>query len=315
MIVPDHSDDILAVLARWYPDDTFTVTPASEGISTPVYRVEANSQVGFVRLGEQPEDRRAGEIAAHRQLAMFDMPVPHILDYEDDPPELDRSIALTSSIAGVPLSESPDLDSIEDIGFAVGTTLACINRTPVSGYGWVIGVADDDMLQAEHPDRATWTADYVAAAEKVGSAGILPPDLACRLRSVITRWAHLPDIRPASLAHGDFDSTHIYADPVTGAFSGIIDFGEIRGADHLYDLGHLLVHDGEAGRPELFSHVLAGYTRLSPQPDNVMMQICSQAIAIATRELAIQIERPASRYRDWLARRIRDLVHESTENG
>lgn len=38
------------------------------------------------------------------------------------------------------------------------------------------------------------------------------------------------------LAHGDFDTTHIYQD--NGRYTGIIDFGEIRGADRWYDLGY-----------------------------------------------------------------------------
>ena len=44
------------------------------------------------------------------------------------------------------------------------------------------------------------------------------------------------DLESAWLAHGDFDATAIfYRD---GRYSGLIDFGEIRGTEPLFDLGH-----------------------------------------------------------------------------
>jgi len=305
---PDLIARILAVLHRWYPGDTFAVTPASGGVSTPVFRLEAHGQTHFIRLGEDPGDRRIGEITAHRHLRALGLPVPCVLNYEDDPPELDRSIALTSRIPGVPLLELSGAASTEDIGALAGETLASINSIPVRGYGWVTGVMDDGTLLAEHPDRAAWAAGYVHAADRIVAAGIFSSDLAAQLRSAIETWAHLPETAPAALAHGDFDSTHIYVDPETGKFTGIIDFGEIRGADRLYDLGHLLLHDGEAGRPRIWPHVLAGYSRVNPLPDDVIGRVRLQALAIGTRALEIQIARPVSRYREWLASRLRDLL-------
>lgn len=242
------------------------------------------------------------------------MPVPRILEYEFDPPELDRSIALTSRISGVPLSTSAGVRSVEDIGIAAGTALASINRTPVSGYGWVTGVTVDGMLKAEHSTRAAWAAEYIDAAGKVAASTTLSPHLIARLQALIDAWAAIPETVPASLAHGDFDSTHIYVDPETGEFTGIIDFGEIRGADPLYDLGHLLLHEGEVGRPGIFPHVLAGCSRVIPQSSEAPDHIQLQAIAIATRALAIQLSRPTSRYRAWLARRIPELISEMEES-
>src|SRR5699024_8252571 len=112
---------------------------AGGGVSSPVFRSETVDQIALIRLDEHPVDRRIGEITAHRYLETFGLPIPLILKFEFNPPELDRSIALTSRISGVPLSTSTGVRSVEDIGIAVGTTLASINRTPVSGYGWVTG--------------------------------------------------------------------------------------------------------------------------------------------------------------------------------
>lgn len=63
----------------------------------------------------------------------------------------------------------------------------------------------------------------------------------------------------AVLAHGDFDHTHVFADG--GAYAGIIDFGEIRGAPPLYDVAHWALQSPPGA-------LLAGYAQVVPLPDD-----------------------------------------------
>src|SRR5207248_10181336 len=71
-------------------------------------------------------------------------------------------------------------------------------------------------------------------------------------------------VEQARLAHGDFDVTHIYQKG--GHYTGIIDFGEIRGTDALYDLGHFNLHDGETLPQLVLPYLLAGYSEVMPLP-------------------------------------------------
>lgn len=128
-------------------------------------------------------------------------------------------------------------------------------------------------------------------------------------------WANLPDNGRNWLAHGDFDATHIYADPKSHAYTGIIDFGEIRGADPLYDLGHLLVHATDAFGSEVFDTVLIGYRERVDLPEDAGWHIRVQAIAIATRALAIQLGRPERAYRHALMDRLQALLDAFTPDG
>jgi hypothetical protein len=43
----------------------------------------------------------------------------------------------------------------------------------------------------------------------------------------------------------------------------MIDFGETRGADRLYDFGHALLHDSQPDCRPIFSPLLAGYPELA----------------------------------------------------
>jgi Ser/Thr protein kinase RdoA (MazF antagonist) len=67
--------------------------------------------------------------------------------------------------------------------------------------------------------------------------------------------------------HGDFDDSHIFQDKVR--FTGIIDFGEIRGSHRLYDLGHYKLHDNY-GR---FTSLLAGYRTVYPITEEDFIKI------------------------------------------
>src|SRR5207249_1740511 len=84
------------------------------------------------------------------------------------------------------------------------------------------------------------------------------------LRTIINRLEAWLDVQHACLAHGDFDVTHIYQED--GRYTGIIDFGEIRGADAPYDLGHFNLHDGETRPQPVLPYLLEGYSDVVPLP-------------------------------------------------
>lgn len=314
-----HSPDrpsIIAVVARWFPNCEIDVSLAETGISTPVFRVLIQGEIFWVRLGENPDERRDGEVAAHRRLVVDGAPIPEVIRYEAAPPELDRCIVLTSHMPGTPLADL-DADSTDgwltNIAREVGRALAQINRVPARGFGWASESSEAGFPVAEHADRSMWTAEYRNACRIIAASGMLDSTTVGAFRNGIEQWAQLPNSTTGSLSHGDFDTTHIYVDPEYHALTGFIDFGELRGADPFYDLGHLLLHEGEAGRPRLFPHVLNGYSDVSPLPDDAMDQTRMQALAIRVRALAIQMNRPPSAYRDWLGERLTTLVTQGPE--
>lgn len=295
--VPDAA--VRALLARWFPGQLVEAMRMGTGVSTPVYRVAVAGEVSFLRLGEGPGERRDAEVRVHELARGLGIDVPEVVRCEREPPELDRSAALTAPMPGIPLTEFRG-DPVPAQRQA-GLDLARINAIPVMGYGWVDFVHGGDRhLVAEHDRRDEWAAEYLAAARTVIAAGTVPGALHDTLRIVIEAWAAGPDRTSSRLAHGDFDLSHIYVDAATGIYQGLIDFGEIRGADQGYDLGHLLAHDADA-----FDGIVAGYRELAPV-DFAGVRV--QAVAIATRALAIQLGRAPNPYRDLLATRLADLL-------
>lgn len=307
--VPDAS--VHTLLRRWLPNRVIDISRAGSGISTPVYRVDAaTGEVFFLRLAEEAGESRAAEARVHQMLHRAGVPVPEVVVFEARPPELDRSAMLTRRIPGQAMVEHVrtrlDGTAIARAARSAGRDLARINRIPVRGFGWVQAVADDGTLMAEHPSRSAWTVEYRRAMTDIAGSGLLEPDVFDRLRPVMEHWLHLPDRAESQLAHGDLDASHIFLDDASLSYSGLIDFGEIRGADRLYDLGHALLQDAQPDRPPIFAPLLAGYRESSPFAA-AETEIRDQAVAIGVRQLTIAHRRdsPAT---GWLATRLESLL-------
>jgi aminoglycoside phosphotransferase (APT) family kinase protein len=150
----------------------------------------------------------------------------------------------------------------------VGADLARINQLPVEGFGWIDRT---DPLPTRLTAPFTRWADFAAELTSQPLDGWFEPALLARLDALAR--LEPPDPAHAVLAHGDFDTSHIFAQ--AGRYSGIIDFGEIRGAEATFDLGHLSLH-----APEAFPFVLQGYSSVTPITEDAMLQIAASAIRI-----------------------------------
>lgn len=297
--VSDHA--VGGLRDRWFPEEAVVFTRMESGSSTPVYRVVRGEDIAYLRLAEHPGEIRDGEVQAHRLAIATGVCVPAILRWEPEPPELDRSAALTTAMPGVPLGEyeGDPLPAARE----AGRQLARFNAIPVTGWGWVDHVGEDGNLIAEHPDRVGWAIEYLAAVDTVVASGILDASLHAPLRDAAGRWAALASAGQSCLAHGDCDGSHIYVDPESGQYQGMIDLGEIRGADRAYDLGHALIHH----RPEraIASALIDGYREIVPVSDD---EVRTQAIAIAIRALAIRLDREPNAYRAQLVERLATIL-------
>jgi Ser/Thr protein kinase RdoA (MazF antagonist) len=100
------------------------------------------------------------------------------------------------------------------------------------------------------------------------------------------------DLAGASLAHGDFDTTHIFQ--VDGDYSGLIDFGEIRGAEPLFDLGHFCLWEHQRTPVPLVDALLAGYGEVAALPAGHKELVGRSATLLGLRQLVRWLGPPRS---------------------
>lgn len=261
------------------------ITRMDQGHSTWVYRVERGTERFYLRILPEEEDTYAPEVRAHELAREAGARVPEVLHYEARNAVVDRSIMLTSEIAGRPLTDQVPLDFARDVILEAGRDLARINSIPVDGWGWIS--RDDESipthLNADDPDLFSMLEREYFPQSVARYQDFLEPIELRRFDNFLSQIPMLIDGSESRLVHGDFDISHIYCDDA--GYTGIIDFGEIRGMPSLYDLGHHWMHDQERLPYSTLPWLLTGYTEIAPLPDNCQQQIVAWSLLIALRSL------------------------------
>jgi aminoglycoside phosphotransferase (APT) family kinase protein len=293
----DRLEAIAALVRLLLPSTVGTaVERVAVGVSTEVYRVQVDEQTLYVRVLPEANAGFMPEALVHRLARARGARVPEVIHVEECLPALGQAVMVTSAVPGHAVAEGVPAGTVPDILAAAGRDLALINAIPVRGYGWLrreLGL--EAALLGEHADYSEWAiAGVEESVGALGGAGVLGSGEARALvRLLVGRgaWA-----RPAQarLAHGDFDCTHIFQQD--GHYAGIIDFGEIRGAEPTYDLGQFWVE-----HPELLAHLLAGYAEVAPLPADGVLQIRHSGLLIALRRLRRRLDTG----RDALAQDVR----------
>lgn len=261
------------------------VERVQEGVSTRVYRVRCGDEIFYLRVLPEVGASFAPEVLAHALLRERNVRVPEVVYFEHYHETLQRSVMVTTEIKGNHVGHRAVDRDTKDILVAAGRELARINSIPVDGFGWVKRDRGEvTRLEAEHP---TYRAFVLAHLEEnlalLGKHGLGGKEVAA-IREIIERYGPWLDAGQARLAHGDFDVTHIYQQG--GRYTGVIDFGEIRGGDPWYDLGHFRLHDGETLLALMLPHLLAGYGEVAPLPPDHARRISLSSLLIAIRALA-----------------------------
>ncbi|HET7094268.1 MAG TPA: aminoglycoside phosphotransferase family protein [Thermomicrobiales bacterium] len=300
----NDGEALLAIANRLLPGvGRLNLERTAAGGSTPVYRIRRGGIVRYLRLAELPEASLAPEALAHRLLRERGVRVPEVVHFEPFDERLQRSLMATTEIPGRPLAEHRHGVDVAAVAKAAGRDLAIINGLAVDGFGWIRRDGPEGApLAAELSTLRAFALGDVDADIAALSVALATDEMPA-IRGAIAGHEPLLGADRAVLAHGDFDATHIYHR--NGEYSGIIDFGEIRGADPFYDLGHAALHDGETIAEPLLPHLLAGYGEIAPLPPNHERRIHLWSLLIGIRSLARAARRPRSAYQVHLTQAIR----------
>lgn len=217
---------------------------------------------------------------------------------------------ITTEVPGVPLADTSSPATAPAVVEEAGTDLALLNNVPVDGFGWVRRRGRQWPLQAEHPTYPPFVTSYLPEPWPGSLTSLFPTRILDAIQDLIEHERSHPPAR-AVLAHGDFDATAIFC--ARGRYTGLIDFGEIRGTELLFDLGHFHLHDQEAVPAALLPALLIGYQRVRPLPPDHSQAIRRSAILLGLRQLcrwlgpsrSYPLDHPAVTHR---AQRINQLV-------
>lgn len=177
-----------------------------------------------------------------------------------------------------------------------GRDLACLNNLRVEGFGWIQREPSETKhLRAEWPTYRAFAFEYWGTDLAYLVKSFLSTSEVEMLERVVSQYVYYLNIEQGCLAHGDFDTTHIYH--AKGCYTGIIDFGEIRGTDRWYDLAYFHLRDGEQLPYRLEAALVRGYGEIMPLPSDYEQRIRFACVLINVRALARSLQkRPPNRY-------------------
>ena len=186
-----------------------------------------------------------------------------------------------------------------------------INQLQVDGFGWIRRDTGSDptLLKGEAdtlaPHLLEPVDDDLRILLQLGFCETEVRIMEELIKPHISAWAI--GQRQAYLAHGDFDLTHIFYED--SQYSGIIDFGEIRGMCPLYDLGHFKLQARNQDSICGLEHVLQGYREVTPIGEKELMEIDLLSLYIGIRTLSRISKRPWGSYHDHLQVTIKEQLH------
>jgi aminoglycoside phosphotransferase (APT) family kinase protein len=291
---------IEALVARVFPCTVPShVERVEEGVSTYVYRVYRGNELFYLRVLPEVNASFAPEVRVHEMLRAKDVKVPEVVYFEHYNEALQRSVMVTTAIKGKHIghyhvNEVPRSTLVE-----AGRDLAVINSIPVRHFGWIRRDSSKvTALEAELPTYRAFVFETLEEDLAFLSEHVLNTREIMVIRGIVDRCDAWLDVEKAWLAHGDFDATHIYQEH--GRYTGIIDFGEIRGGDHFYDLGHFQMHDGETLPARVLPYLLEGYREVVQLQQDYEQRIYFSSLLIAIRTLARSMKKRSIDFR-WHA--------------
>ncbi len=256
-----------------------TIERATEGVSTRVYRLRHGGDTYYLRVLPEAGASLAPEALVHRLLRERGARVPDVLCVEDCSPELQSSTMVTTEVPGGPAQDCRG-EELDGVLRAAGRDLAIANSLPVQGFGWIRRSGSElSRLEGELPVWRDLVQEHTAGLALVAAEKLLAPHEVELVEETVRVFGARFDVAHARLAHGDLDLTHIYHE--NGRYTGIIDWGEIRGADPFYDLAHLRIENGDA-----LPALLAGYDTLSPLPADGQQRLQFSSLYVAVGRLA-----------------------------
>ncbi len=271
-------------VARLFP--LSSIERVEEGVSTYVYRIRRNNEILYLRLLPEIGDSFAPEMRVHRLLHDKGMRVPEVVYFEHLNETLQLSLMVTTEIKGTHIGHCTSIEDQRTILMQAGRDLAILNSIPVQGFGWMKRDSNEVVqLEAEFPTYRAFIYEYLEDdLTLLANKRIVSDSDVTNIYAILDRYNTWLNEEQAYLAHGDFDATHIYQQQ--GQYTGIIDFGESRGATSWYDLGHFRLHDGET-LPNLVLHYLVeGYQDVVSLPPDYARRISFASLLIALRMLA-----------------------------
>ena len=290
----------------------WTLRRAPEGVSAVVYIIDGGDAPLFLRLAEAAHENLEIDALVHEKLLDLGVRVPRVVHVERRNERIGWSVMITEHIGGRPLMESPDSEVLRSVTECAGRDLAVINSIETDGFGWVVRQDPVWPPTAECREYGDFVVDDLPDPWPGAFAPLFADGDLATIEALIEKEQQR-HVGVGVLAHGDLGVDHIFE--AGGEYAGIIDFGELRGAEPEFDLGVFFMQAPAEGRPMLVDALLRGYEQVTVLPEDIRLRMRVSGTLKVLRQVGrwLQPDFPYERdaaavaaiVRDRLLRRLR----------
>ena len=255
-----------------------------------MFRVTTGSGTFYIRF--LPEDASfAAEVLAHNILLGMGVIVPRVIGFEHRNETTGLSVMITEEITGVCVEDEWPGDDLRGILREAGRQIARVHEVSVDGFGW-IDRTSYDKLKAEKCTFQDYFTEFLSDNLQTLERYEFTDEERVHFADLMETTRRMLDVQNAVLVHGDFDVSHIFHS--NGRYSGLIDLGEIRGNNRLFDLATFASTDRSPDRIA-YSYVLEGYREMTRLTDNDLYATELMALFQILRFLGKKVDQPGTR--------------------
>ena len=262
------------------PFKKYEVENITEGVSTDVFKL-IYKDTYYLKILPQ-EDSLLAITLANNLLLDLGVRVAKIEYTSENNSTIDnRSFYIEKEIKGKSIKGDHTLSKQqeEQILFEAGKDLAKINSIKVLGVGWIEGVKDNKLYSHGKTYDDFILRNMDSMLNQLSENNILSSNQKKKIKDYIINNQNIINTNNTSfLAHGDFSINHIYSK--NGKYSGIIDFGDIRGTSKYHDLGHFYTFSNS-----YFNSLEKGYSSEYKLSNNYMEIVEVEAVIFAVSKL------------------------------
>lgn len=216
----------------------------NDNYSTTVWRIVTNQDVYYLRyhanLAEGQPNIFEPEVIALEQAAKVGAQVPSVLDWSDSCVKFPVPYVVLSEIPGKAVNKDTlTKEQIDAITFEAGKDIALVNSIPAIKFGHCNDRRTIENRRITGNDDSWYNFIQYAESESLvlyEKKKLLSAQEAECIRKIFEQGRKEFAISKSYLVHGDFDLSHIFQDH--GIYTGIIDFGDKRCFDPVYDIAH-----------------------------------------------------------------------------
>lgn len=256
------------------------IEKVDEGVSTDVFKL-LNSDTYYLKIFSDNHSL-ASIVLANKLMLQEGVNVPEIqYSKEKDDAQNTRGFCIEKELKGRSIKEDPTLseEEKEKIILEAGKDLAKLNSIPVESVGSVKGVEEGKL-------KAPWNNynDFILKnihnmLNQLSHSNVLSREQMDKIEKYIIQNQSLLNTENISyLAHGDFCIEHIYH--LDGEYSGIIDFGDMRGTSKFHDLAHFYTYNRD-----YFEPLVKGYNSVYKLPPDYMERLFVEAVVFGVGKL------------------------------